>query len=115
MLSRGRKSRRKHWRERGDESASRPTAGSPSRVRRRVRLVRAAAAWTRRGFLTQVQAVLDRISATPELYAQVFQDVRRAVVQRFPYAVFYKIEPQQVVVLAVFHSRRDPKIWQERA
>jgi plasmid stabilization system protein ParE len=66
-------------------------------------------------FVTQVQAVLDRISATPELYAQVFQDVRRAVVQRFPYAVFYKIEPQQVVVLAVFHSRRDPKIWQERA
>jgi plasmid stabilization system protein ParE len=45
----------------------------------------------------------------------VFEEVRRAVVRRFPYAVFYKIEPQQVVVLAVFHSRRDPKSWQARA
>jgi len=66
-------------------------------------------------FTTHVQEVLDRIGATPELYAQVFQEVRRAVVRRFPYSVFYKIEPQQVVVLAVFHSRRDPKIWQARA
>jgi plasmid stabilization system protein ParE len=46
----------------------------------------------------------------------VFEDVRRAVVQRFPYVVFYKIEPQQQVeVLAVFHSRRAPKSWQARA
>ena len=66
-------------------------------------------------FVGQVQEVLDRISATPELYAQIFQDVRRAVVRRFPYSVLYKVEPQQVVVLAVFHSRRDPKIWQARA
>jgi plasmid stabilization system protein ParE len=65
-------------------------------------------------FAAQVQEVLDRISATPELYAQVFEDVRRAVVQRFPYAVFYKIELPQVVVLAVFHGRRDPKSWQAR-
>ena len=66
-------------------------------------------------FVAQVQEVLDRISATPELYARMFQDVRRAVVRRFPYSVFYKVEPRQVVVLAVFHSRRDPKIWQARA
>ena len=60
-------------------------------------------------FVTQVEAVLDRISTTPELYAQVFQDIRRAAVQRFPFAVFYKVEPQQVVVLAVFHSFRIPQ------
>lgn len=66
-------------------------------------------------FVTQVQEILDQISATPELYAQMFQDVRRAVVQHFPYSVFYKVEPQQVVILAVFHSRRNPKIWQARA
>ena len=66
-------------------------------------------------FLAQVQEVLDRIGTKPELYAQIFHDVRRAVVQRFPYSVFYIVESQQVVVLAVFHSRRDPKIWQTRA
>ena len=66
-------------------------------------------------FVAQVQEVFDRISATPELYAQIFHDVRRGVVRHFPYSVFYKVEPQQVVVLAVFHSNRDPNIWQARA
>ncbi|ETX08512.1 MAG: hypothetical protein ETSY2_04995 [Candidatus Entotheonella gemina] len=65
-------------------------------------------------FVEHVQEVLDWLSARPELYAQVFQDIRRAVVRRFPYSVFSKVEPQQVVVSAVFHSRRDPKIWQAR-
>jgi plasmid stabilization system protein ParE len=66
-------------------------------------------------FTTQVQEVFDRISATPERYAQIFQDIRRVVVRRFPYSIFYKVESRQVVVLAVFHSRRNPRIWQERA
>ena len=66
-------------------------------------------------FVAQVQEILDQISATPELYAQRLHGVRRAVMQRFPYSVFYKIESHQVVVLAVFHSQRDPKIWQARA
>ena len=66
-------------------------------------------------FVAQVQEVFDRISTTPGLYAQIFHEVRRGVVRRFPYSVFYKVEPQQVVVLAVFHSNRDPKIWQARA
>ena len=66
-------------------------------------------------FVAQVQAVLDRISTAPDLYAQVFREVRRAVVRRFPYAILYKVEPQHVVVLAVFHGRRDPKLWQARA
>lgn len=62
-----------------------------------------------------VQEVCDRISATPELYAPIFHDSRRVVVRRLPYSVFYKVEPQQVVVLAVFHSNRAPQIWQARA
>jgi plasmid stabilization system protein ParE len=66
-------------------------------------------------FVTQVQETFDRISATPERYAQIFHDIRRVVVRRFPYSIFYKVEAQQVVVLAVFHSRRNPRIWQERA
>jgi plasmid stabilization system protein ParE len=65
-------------------------------------------------FVMRVQEVLDRISAMPELYEQVFQDVRRGVVRRFPYSVFYKVETDQILVLAIFHSKRDPSIWQAR-
>ncbi len=45
-------------------------------------------------FVVHVQEILDQIGDTPELYAQVFQDIRRAVVRRFPYSVFYKVEPR---------------------
>ena len=41
-------------------------------------------------FVAQIQEVFDWISTTPELYAQIFRDVRRAVVRCFPYPVFYK-------------------------
>jgi toxin ParE1/3/4 len=66
-------------------------------------------------FAAQVQAVFDRISANPLLHAAIFQDVREAVVRRFPYSVLYRAEASQVLVIAVFHSRRDPSIWQGRA
>jgi plasmid stabilization system protein ParE len=45
------------------------------------------------------------------MFARAHGEVRRAVVSRFPYAVFYRIEPKRVVVLAVLHMARDPKVW----
>jgi plasmid stabilization system protein ParE len=65
-------------------------------------------------FAARVQDVFDRIGANPQMHAAVFADVRKAVVARFPYLVFYRAEPARVEVLAVFHSRRDPSIWQGR-
>ena len=38
-------------------------------------------------FVESVQAVFDRISATPEMYATVYREVRKALVRRFPYSV----------------------------
>jgi plasmid stabilization system protein ParE len=35
-------------------------------------------------------------------------------VRRFPYSVYYVVEPSQIVVLAIFHGRRDPKQWRSR-
>lgn len=65
-------------------------------------------------FVDKVQAVFDRIAANPKLHSVVLQDVRKAVVKRFPYCVYYREEANQVVVLAVFHSKRDPRVWQAR-
>jgi len=35
-------------------------------------------------------------------------------VQRFPYGVLYQARADGVLVLAIMHLRRDPKVWQER-
>lgn len=62
-------------------------------------------------FLGAVDASFNAIREFPEMFAQVHGEVRRAVVSRFPYAVFYRVEPKRVVVLAVLNMARDPKLW----
>lgn len=62
-------------------------------------------------FLAAVDASFDAIGRFPEMFSAVHGDVRRAIVSRFPYAVFYRVEPRQVLVLAVLHTARDPKMW----
>jgi plasmid stabilization system protein ParE len=50
----------------------------------------------------------------PETHAKVYQDVRRALVRRFPYSIYYRFRADRIVVLAVFHNKRDPKVWKAR-
>jgi plasmid stabilization system protein ParE len=57
-------------------------------------------------FTAAVQQVLDQIAAQPDFYAQVYQDVREALVSGFPYCVYFREEPGQVVILSVFHGAR---------
>ena len=66
-------------------------------------------------FLTEIQLVLDRIQQNPELHAPGYRSVRHALVKRFSYAVYYRIEPDRIDIIAVHHSKRDPKRWQSRA
>lgn len=65
-------------------------------------------------FLDCVDELINRIQRMPELYAVVHRDVRRAVVRRFPYAIYYRMVFDRVIVLAVLHGRGDPNVWQTR-
>lgn len=62
-------------------------------------------------FLAAVDSVFDAIERYPEIFPAIHGEVRRAIVSRFPYAVFYRVEPKRVVVLRVLHTARDPKLW----
>jgi toxin ParE1/3/4 len=66
-------------------------------------------------FAAAVQRVFDRIGDFPEAAPVVFADVRKAVVRKFPYCVFYRPHADRVEVIAVFHTSRDPAIGQRRA
>ena len=65
-------------------------------------------------FVAEVQQVLDTIAGQPERYPIVLGDAREAPVSRFPYCVYYRVKPDRVVVIAVFHLSRDPAVWQGR-
>ena len=72
----------------------------------------------RRGLSLEFRAALDeslsRIEANPELHARVYRDLRRAVLRRFPFGVFYVILAEVTSVVAVFHTSRNPASWQGR-
>ena|SRR5579859_1120204 len=65
-------------------------------------------------FLLSVEAALALIQRNPELHPLIHREIRRALIRRFPFGVFYIVEGGTVHVLAVFHGKRNPKQWQER-
>jgi plasmid stabilization system protein ParE len=68
-----------------------------------------------RQFLEEARAVLSFISETPLAYHVVHRRARRALMRRFPFGIFYLIEPDQVVVIGILHGSRDPNSWKRRA
>ena len=65
-------------------------------------------------FFHEVQATLAWVSERPEASPILRRQTRRALVSRFPYGVFYRVYAEQIVVVACFHARRDPKHWRRR-
>jgi hypothetical protein len=44
----------------------------------------------------------------------VHETYRRALIRRFPFAIFYEYAGTKVTVYAVFHTSRDPEKWRNR-
>ena len=65
-------------------------------------------------FLDAVRATLRAIEASPASHAVVHRNTRRGLVRRFPYAVFYRVIGEHVVVVACMHARRNPTKWGKR-
>jgi toxin ParE1/3/4 len=65
-------------------------------------------------FILCVEEGLAKILRDPEMYQVVHKKVRRLLIRRFPYGIFYVWDQNRVVVLAVAHVRRDPKQWESR-
>lgn len=67
-----------------------------------------------REFSVAVEQQLGRIALSPNQFACVRGEVRRAVLQRFPYSIYFIVEDDRIVVLAIFHARRDPSQLEDR-
>lgn len=65
-------------------------------------------------FIDEFLQTLDRIEDDPELYPYVDEDVRRALLRRFPYGVYYCTEADHIQILAILHLHRSPSIWRSR-
>ncbi len=64
-----------------------------------------------RDFLSVFDASMETLRTSPEAFPVVFDDVRRVVLRRFPFVVFYVVDDAEIVVLSLHHERRSPDRW----
>lgn len=64
-------------------------------------------------FVRMVDSCLSQIQKNPMAYPTIHREIRRVLLRRFPYGVFYLLEAERerIVVLACIHASRDPKRW----
>jgi plasmid stabilization system protein ParE len=65
-------------------------------------------------FLKYVNKCIQSIERYPEMYPRVHRRMRRALLETFPYQVIYDIDPNEIIVYAIYHCARDPESWKKR-
>ncbi len=65
-------------------------------------------------FLRVLDATFNSILRNHDVYPEVHRNVRRALTRRFPFAVFFVVEETRMVVLSVFHVKRNPHEREKR-
>lgn len=65
-------------------------------------------------FLTKIEIALQDIATAPERWPIVGDKIRRRLIRRFPYSLLYRVDPDEIVILAVMHQKRHPSYWLPR-
>lgn len=65
-------------------------------------------------FIESVESGITRITASPGTWRVVEEDVRRYLVKRFPFGIYYTIEDEYILIIAVMHMSRKPGYWKNR-
>lgn len=65
-------------------------------------------------FLDELRVAYQRILDYPLGYQDLRSGIRRALTRRFPYAIYFSIEKETIVIVAVLGAARDPAEWQCR-
>lgn len=65
-------------------------------------------------FLLNVEAAIEAIIRTPDAFTPIYKNTRRVLVRKFPFGIHYLIENEKIVVLAIFHMKRNPRELRKR-
>lgn len=65
-------------------------------------------------FLSEIEHATKSIAAFPNTYPILEGQLRRRLVRQFPFGILYRVDPDEIVVIAVAHTRRRPGYWKKR-
>ncbi len=66
-------------------------------------------------FGRELETIYASILEFPELYPVVHKNFRRALLHRFPYSVFYVLDPPTLLIVGVVHQAQDEATWKRRS
>jgi toxin ParE1/3/4 len=65
-------------------------------------------------FSDEIAVTYAAIEEQPLRFPVILDDIRMAVVHRFPYLIYFVILQRGISVIAALHGHRDPQVWQRR-
>ena len=67
-----------------------------------------------KAFARELDSIMKAIRNNPMQFPKAHHEKRKALMRRFPFVVLFEAKGSTVFVLAIFHTSRNPKIWQAR-
>jgi len=65
-------------------------------------------------FVESLERTIELVSSFPDAFPEIAAGHRRALLRRFPYAVYYRIDRDVIDVLACLHGSRSPEVRRSR-
>jgi plasmid stabilization system protein ParE len=65
-------------------------------------------------FLLQVEAGINFINRNPEAHPTEYKNVRKHIIKRFPYKIIYFLTREEIIIIALLHSKRNPELIKKR-
>ena len=65
-------------------------------------------------YIVVLNQAFQLIEANPFSFPVIWKSIRKFVVRDFPFNVYYIIENETIFIIAVFHNKRNPKVWKSR-
>ena len=65
-------------------------------------------------FAGEVYLCILRILEYPKAWTIIDDEIRRSLVNRFPFGILYSIEGEEIYILAVMHLHKEPGYWKTR-
>ena len=66
-------------------------------------------------FVKCLDSAIKKVQKHPQHYRRIYKDIRRIPLRRFPYRVFYRVVGRHIIIIAIFHVRKDPTQWKLRS
>ena len=65
-------------------------------------------------FVSSLEQMIDLVTEVPEAFPEIAVGLRRALLSRFPYALYYRLDGEVIDVIACLHTRQSPSGWRSR-